>query len=284
MNKSGLIKKITQKKEFSQLPEKDIEIAFSHFEKRQVSDEEKIRLIRELLHKVFGAFTSQKLLSPKNKSEEWILRKHLSTRERLGYYENLYRRLLKNFETKNITIIDLGAGVNGFSYKYFQEKVDYTAIESIGQLVGLMNNYFKKENLSAKAIHESLFELEKIKKIITEWGSFTKRTYNGRKMGFFFRKKETTMVEKTKNARVIFLFKVLDSLEMLESDYSKKLLKEIVPLADKVVISFATRSMIKRKHFLVNRNWILDFIRENFKILDDFEIGGERYIVLRKRD
>ncbi|MDP3758722.1 MAG: hypothetical protein Q8Q86_03310, partial [Candidatus Daviesbacteria bacterium] len=71
---------------------------------------------------------------------------------------------------------------------------------------------------------------------------------------------------------------------MLESDYSKKLLKEIVPLADKVVISFATRSMIKRKHFLVNRNWILDFIRENFKILDDFEIGGERYIVLRKRD
>ena len=86
MNKPELIKKIIQKKEFSQLPKRDVEIAFSHFEKRQTSDEEKIRLIRELLHKVFGAFTSQKLLSPKNKNEEWILRKHLSTRERLPYY------------------------------------------------------------------------------------------------------------------------------------------------------------------------------------------------------
>ena len=110
--------------------------------------------------------------------------------------------------------------------------------------------------LNAQAIHGSLFELEKIKKIIL----------------------------KTKKPRIIFLFKVLDSLEMLERDYSKKLLKEITPLADKVVISFATRSMIKRKRFLVNRNWILDFIKENFEILDDFEIGGERYLCFKKRD
>ena len=117
MNKPELIKKIIQKKEFSQLPKRDVEIAFSHFEKRQTSDEEKIRLIRELLHKVFGAFTSQKLLSPKNKNEEWILRKHLSTRERLPYYSELYKKLLKDFN--KFSIIDLGAGVNGFSYKFF---------------------------------------------------------------------------------------------------------------------------------------------------------------------
>jgi len=42
--------------------------------------------------------------------------------------------------------------------------------------------------------------------------------------------------------------------------------------------------MIKRKRFLVNRNWILDFIKENFEILDDFEIGGERYLCFKKRD
>ena len=100
------------------------------------------------------------------------------------------------------------------------------------------------------------FELEKIKKII----------------------------KKIEKPRIIFLFKVLDSLEMLESDYSKKILKEVAPLADKVVISFATRSMIKRKQFLVNRNWILDFIKENFQVLEDFEIGGERYICFEKRD
>lgn len=273
MNKQELIKKIIEKKEFSQLLKKDVELAFSKFEKRQVSDEEKIRLTRELLHKVFGAFTSRKLLSPKNKDEEWILRKHLSTRERMNvqrlskhsqtrervsYYPELYEKLLVNYKNKEITLIDLGAGVNGFSYKYFQDaeiKIKYIGVEAVGQLVELMNDYFKRENLSAKAIHESLFELEKIKKIITE----------------------------TKPPRIIFLFKILDSLEMLERDYSKKLLNEIVPLVDKVIVSFATQSMIKRQKFKVERNWILNFIKENFQVLDDFEIGGERYVSFRFR-
>jgi len=283
MNKFELLQKITEKKEFSQLPKKDVELAFSHFEKREVGDEEKIKLTRELLHKVFGAFTSQKLLSPKNKNEEWILRKHLSTRERLDYYPELYKKLLANYKNKKISIVDLGAGVNGFSYKYFLKNTTYLGIEAVGQLVNLMNFYFKKsprddsskddsprddsgeppavpsgepKKLNAKAIHESLFELEKIKKIITE----------------------------AKKPKIIFLFKVLDSLEMLERDYSKKLLLGIVSLVDRVVVSFATRSMIRKKEFKAKRNWILDFIRENFKILDDFEIGGERYICFEKRD
>lgn len=255
MNKQELIKKITEKKEFSQLPQKDVELAFSHFEKRQVSDEEKIRLTRELLHKVFSSFTSLKLLSPKNKDEGWILRKHLSTRERLPYYSKLYEKLLSEYKNKKNSIIDLGAGVNGFSYKYFPENTTYLSIEAVGQLVEQMNNYFEKQKINTKAIHESLFNLEKIKKIITE----------------------------SKKPKIIFLFKVLDSLEMLERDYSKKLLLEITPLVDKVVVSFATESMIKRKKFKVERFWILDFIRDNFEILEDFEIGGERYIVFRAR-
>lgn len=255
IEKKELIKKITQKKEFSQLPEKDVEKVFLHFGKREVSDEERINLTRELLHKVFGAFTSQKLLSPKNKNEEWILRKHLSTRERFSFYGEVYNRIFSYFEkNKGISIIDLGAGVNGFSYRYLPKKIRYIGVEAIGQLVKLMNNYFEKEKLNAKAIHESLFELEKIKKIITE----------------------------TKKPRIIFLFKVLDSLEMLERDYSKKFLREIAPLADKVVVSFATRSMAKKQKFKVERYWITNFLKDNFEILDDFEIGGERYIVFRR--
>lgn len=246
--------KITQKKEFSKLLKKDVEMAFGKFERRQTSDEEKIRLTRDLLRKIFSAFTSQKILSLKNKDESWILRKHISTRERLPYYKEVYERILKN--RKNLTIIDLGAGVNGFSYKYFNnKKINYLAIEAVGQLVMLMNYYFGKEKLKAAAKHLSLFKLGKIKKI----------------------------VKKEEGTKIIFLFKTLDSLEMLERDYSKKLLLELVPLVENVVVSFATRSMIKKKRFNVNRKWILDFIKENFKILDDFEIGGERYVVFRKQ-
>ena len=144
------------------MPLRDVEAAFNKFQKRECSDEEKIDLTRNLLRKVFLAFVSPKILSLKNKSEEWILRKHLSTRERLEYYPEVYFRILGKSNKKNRTIIDLGAGINGFSYKYFPKGISYLAIESVGQLADLMNFYFKKNKINGKAISESLFELEKI--------------------------------------------------------------------------------------------------------------------------
>ena len=286
LSRQEILKKIKEKKEFSQLPEKDVEIAFSKFERRETTDEDKVKLTRDLLRKVFSVFTSLKILSLKNKdeifsgkkylrtlknrSEEWILRKHVSTRERmnilrsskrgqtrerLSYYPEIYKRILKDLD-KKINIIDLGAGINGFSYKYFKKlrfDVNYIGVEAIGQLVDLMNFYFKKEKLKGNAVHLSLFELEKIKKLIKE----------------------------QKGQKVIFLFKTLDSLEMLERDYSIKLLNEIVPLADRVIVSFATRSIATRERFKVERSWIIKFIKDNFKILNDFEISGERYISFR---
>lgn len=244
---------ISNKKEFSKIPEKDLLLAYKKFERRQCSDEEKIRLTRDLLRKVYSAFTSRKLLNIKDKGEEWLLRKHLSTRERRGYYPNLYKKLIGSL--KECSVIDLGSGINGYSYKFFppKNKVNYVAVEAMGQLVDLMNFYFSKNKLNAKAIHESLFNMDKIKGIILE----------------------------CKKPRIVFLFKVLDSVEMIEGDYSKKLLEEITPIADKVIVSFATASMIKKDKFKVNRKWIIDFIREKFELIDDFNMGGERYVVFK---
>ncbi len=252
-----ILKKITQKREFSQLPEKDIELAYKKFEKRQASEEEKIELTKKLLREVFSVFMSKKLLSLKNKEAEWILRKHVSTRERLPYYKEIYKMLLKGL-AKKISIVDFGAGINGFSYDFFKRlgfDVNYIGVEAVGQLVDLMNFYFKKEKLKAKALHLSLFELEKIKQI----------------------------VKKLKKPKVIFLFKVIDSLEMLEDDYSKKLLNEIAPIAYRVVVSFATRSIGSRGKFKAKRSWIVDFIKDKFNVLDDFELGGERYVVFESK-
>jgi len=52
-----------------------------------------------------------------------------------------------------------------------------------------------------------------------------------------------------------------------------------VPISDKVVISFPTKSLGNRQKFKAKRNWIVDFIQENFNLLDNFEIAGERYLV-----
>ena len=257
MNKKDLIKKITQKKEFSQLPEKDVLLAFSNFDKAEYSGEEKIKLTRNLLRKVFSSFTSRKILLPKDKNGDWFLKKHLSTRERLPYYEEIYSRILKGMD-KNLSIIDLGAGINGLSYYSFKKigfKVNYIAIEAIGQFVNLMNKYFENKKIDGLAVHLSLFELQGIKKII----------------------------KKMRRPRLVLLLKTIDSLEMLKRDYSKKLILEISPLCDRFVMSFATKSMIKRKKFKVKRNWILNFIKENFEILDSFEFGDEKYFIFENK-
>jgi hypothetical protein len=47
-------------------------------------------------------------------------------------------------------------------------------------------------------------------------------------------------------------------------------------------VSFATRSMIRQDKFKVNRKWIINFIDENFILLEDFEIGNERYIIFKQ--
>jgi hypothetical protein len=259
MDRKKIIEKIMEKKEFSKLPKKDVELIFLKFDKEDYLDEEKIKLTRDLLRKVYTAFVSQKLLKIKDKEPEWFLKKHLSTKERLPFYEEVYERLFKTFKKKKFSVIDLGAGINGFSYYFFDKldfKIKYLGVEPVGQLVDLMNSYFNRENIkNFSAIQESLFELERIKKSIL----------------------------KMHVPRIILLFKVLDSLEMVERDYSKKMVRDLVSLGERVVVSFATGSLIKKSKFHANRKWFVDFIRKHFKVLDDFEVGGERYLVFSKR-
>jgi len=255
MDKDELIQKITLKKEFSQLPKKDVELAFEKFDKPRNADYQKLKLTRQFLRKIYSSFTSRKLLNVKDMKVDYVLNKHKSTKERFSYYEKVYERIFKGIKEKEISVIDLGTGVNGFSYGFFKnKKINYVGVEAVGQLVGLVNYFFKKEKINGKVFHLSLFELDEVKDLI----------------------------KKQEKPRIIFLFKVIDSLEVIERDYSKKLLKEIAPLADKIVLSFATRSLGKKSKFSAQRLWIKKFIEENFKILEEFEFGGEKYIIFRK--
>ena len=258
MNKKDLIKKITEKKEFSNLPKTDLKIAFEKFYKEDNPDYQNIKLTRNFLRKVYSSFTSRKLLNLKYKDFKWVLMKHKSTKERFDFYDGIYSRVLKDFEkSKDISIIDLGSGVNGFSFEFLRKinsNVKYFGVEAIGQLVNLNNLYFKKNKLNGKTYHFSLFEVEKV----------------------------LDLIKKQKGKKIVFLFKVIDSLEVMKRDYSKELLKKIVSYSDMVALSFATKSLGKRTKFRVQRGWILNFIDENFKKEDDFEFGGERYIVFKK--
>lgn len=262
MGKQEIIEKIMNKKEFSELPKEDVEKVFRLFEKRQTSDEDKIKLSRDLLRKIYSVFTSDKLLNKNilnKKSNSEILKKHISTKERFDYYDELYKKICGFFIEKEISVIDLGAGINGLSYNFFpkNKKINYAGVEAVGQLSEMVNSYFEKEKIQKNAMmfHESLFNPDKIKEILS----------------------------KEKKPRVVFLFKVLDSLEMVERDFSKKLISEIISLTDMIVVSFATRSLISGKKFDVKRYWFENFVKDNFEIVDDFNLGSERYIAFEKK-
>jgi hypothetical protein len=255
-----IIKKIISRKEYSQINIVDVEKAFHLFKDKKISEKEKIKRTRKILHEVFGVFLIKKFFKKKInlKNPEEILRKHISTKERFPYYLKIYKRVLDGL-SKKISIIDLGCGVNGFSYSYFKKlgfDVAYIGIDSVKPLIEITNSFFIKNKIKGKVFNISIFSLEEIKKIIL----------------------------KQKKPRVLFLMKVVDSLEKIERDYTKKLLLEISPFFDRIVLSVPTESLIKRKKFLVKRTWILNFIQKNFLMLDYFEISSERFFVFKNEN
>jgi len=257
--KQELIKKIVEKKEFSDLPEKDVIISLEKFYKPENPDYENVKITRNFLRKIYSSFTSRKLLNPKEKEANWVLMKHKSTKERYNFYEEIYFRIFKEYnKDQSLSIIDLGCGVNGFSFDFIKKinsKIKYIGVEAIGQLVKLTNFFFKKNKFLGDVFHISLFEEEKI----------------------------CDLIRMQKSPRVVFMFKVIDSLESMQRNYSKELIGKILPFSDKIVLSFATKSLGSRRNFGAQRNWIVKFLEENYTILDDFEFGGERYIVFKHK-
>ena len=85
--------------------------------------------------------------------------------------------------------------------------------------------------------------------------------------------------------RVIFMFQIIDALEVFEKNYSKKLILKILENAgedDKVILTLPLESLGGRNKFIVNRKWLLDFLNENSKIEKDFKMNGERVICFHK--
>ncbi|MCK5450012.1 hypothetical protein KAI32_04045, partial [Candidatus Pacearchaeota archaeon] len=124
--------------------------------------------------------------------------------------------------------------------------------------------YFEGENFSAKAICENLFNIENILKILKE----------------------------QEKPRVVFMFQIIDALENLEKNFSKKFILEISKGCEWIVLSLPTESLSGRKKFDVNRKWILDFLSSkddsgepdgNFNIRKDYSSNGERLIIVEKK-
>ncbi|PNX50806.1 MAG: hypothetical protein BV456_05440 [Thermoplasmata archaeon M8B2D] len=242
------ISEVKKKREFSQLPDSVVEKALE-ITKGDVKE------ARALLRKYFGVFLTNRVLKSSEDSDE-VLKFHLSSKNR--NYESFYKEI-KSCIGGVKSSVDFGAGVNGFSYPILREifgDVHYLAMEAAGQLVDKMNSYFKYRGFeSAHAIKGDLFDLNKIRK----------------------------MLPPLDEPIVAFMFQVVDALESLEKDFSKKFLLEISKKCRYIVLTLPTESLGGRKKFAVQRKWILDFLKENFETLKDFESGSERVLCVRKK-
>jgi len=90
------------------------------------------------------------------------------------------------------------------------------------------------------------------------------------------------ILKKAKKSRVVFMFQVIDALENLERDFSKKFISDILKECEWIVLSLPTESLGGRKKFIIQRKWLLDFLEENFVVKMDFILNGERIICFHK--
>jgi hypothetical protein len=240
-----LIEEIKRKREFSCLPDSVVECA------AEICSHD-IKESRKLLRKYFGVFLTNKVLRGRGSFEE-ILRQHGSSSKR--DYAKFYREIFEDIGGAK-SVVDLGAGVNGFSFPFLRGVLgyfSYVGIEACGQLVDQMNDYFKENGFDGKAVCLDLFDVDEILKIL----------------------------KKKERPRVVFMFQIVDALENLKRDFSKEFISKIFEECEVMVITLPTESLGGRKKFDVSRRWLTDFLKENYVIGKDFVRKGERVLVIR---
>ena len=243
----SLVEEVKKKQEFSDLPDSIVKKALEK-ENNDVKD------ARALLRKYFGVFLTNKVRKGKLSAEE-VLSSHMSSMNR--NYDEFYKKIFDGIKETH-SVVDFGCGANGFSYKYLKDEigsVDYVGVEAAGQLVDQMNEYFEDKLYLARIVHEDLFDIDKMKKILSK---------------------------QNKN-RAVFMFQVVDALENLEKNFSKKFIEEISSECELIVVSVPMKSLGGKIKFAVKRKWLTDFFKEKFEIKKDFELDGERIFVLEKK-
>ncbi|MDI6738144.1 MAG: hypothetical protein QME12_06565 [Nanoarchaeota archaeon] len=260
MNRQALIGFIKQKREFRDLDNKFVEkMLDSRLKGKKVEDlkprdaEKMEKETRACLREVYGAFLTPKFfqrekflhkLKSLNDTEGHIriLSLHLSTRERLPYYREIYQKIFA-VTGEPSSILDLGCGLNPFSLPFMNLKdVRYYAVELAKPDADFIQRYFDKFKINGKAINMDLTEAENLP-----------------------------------SADVCFMFKVIDTFEAIQWDVTAELMAKIK--AKWIVAGFATKSLGGRKMIKPEkRQWFEKLIaNRNYSV---FEVENEVFYII----
>ncbi len=161
----------------------------------------------------------------------------------LNIYEQIFS-LIGNFNS----LIDLGSGLNPLEYIKLNKKARYYCCDVNDKEINIIKNYLKRNNITGDAI---IFDL----------------VYDD--------------ISKLPEVDIVFLLRVLESIEHYERNISFRILKNLK--CKIIVVSFAknvlsSKGNIRKK----GRSWfrrILERLNYEYKIYD---IGNEIFFVIRK--
>jgi len=221
--------------------------------------------IRKVLRYYTGMFEinnkERKQLLHANKITE-LLKTHLSTKERYGYYDEIYNKIFKITKKPN-SILDLGCGLNPLSLpEEFMKNIKYYAGDINQDDLEIVNEYFRKNKFEGDVFFYDL-KLQKL----GVFGTSNKLAYC---------KNANDHLPKTD---VCFLFKVLDLIDNKGHKNAEKVLKQIP--AKFVIVSFS-KITLSGKKLNASRNWLkllIERLRWKYYL---FETENEMFFVINK--
>jgi len=233
---NGLIKDIVDKvmdqKKYKNLSRDVVVTEVMEYIKKNsklMNNKQTIKGIRAQLHKSYSSFQTKK----KRKAEEYLeyLKQNInskdiqnrllsitvSTKERLPYYEELYQKIFQ-ITGKPQTIIDLGCGLNPFSYPLMDlSSVNYLAYDVDNEDMKLLNDYFKlmkSEGLNGKA---AILDV-----------------------------RNTKSISSIPPSDIILLLKTIDIIDKENHKPSEELIKQLIKKTKFIIVSFATKTLTRK--------------------------------------
>lgn len=222
-------------------------------------DKQTIKEIRSKLHKIYSSFQTKK----KNKIEKLIkkinnkcplettdqlLSNTVSTKERLPNYQSIYSQIFK-ITGKPKTILDLGCGLNLFSYPFMEiNEPTYYGYDINEKDAEFLNKYIKKMKIEGGV---EILDLENLKS-----------------------------VKRLPKADLVFLFKVVDILK--GKKYAEDVLEILIKNNKYLVVSFATRTISRRKMNNPYRNGFEIMLKRKEWNFEKFQTENESFYVIKK--
>lgn len=107
-----------------------------------------VKKVRAKLRKIHGGFKLEEFMNVlEDEPRKEILKYHKSTKERLPYYKEVYRKIFGITGVPS-SVLDLGCGLNPIS---FPVKCKYHAYDINNEEINFLNKYFKLKNKKGKA-------------------------------------------------------------------------------------------------------------------------------------